>query len=133
MAASDTSEVSLGDDCDGVFGDFVQETNLGLCTNQQSDIEVSDVSSVHPRDPDLSDPERFRESESESDELSDEDWSDTVNDHEIENSQSLLHQLLLYHRTRSLLTTFCSCSRRKCSSELLKKLICKHCRKALTT
>ena len=40
MAASDTSKVSLGDDFDGVFGDFVQERNLGLCTDQQSDIKV---------------------------------------------------------------------------------------------
>jgi len=61
------SEVSSDDDFINIIEELVLETNLGLSVDNQSNIEVSDASSVHRSD--LSHAGHFRVTSSESDEV----------------------------------------------------------------
>ncbi|KAK7504159.1 hypothetical protein BaRGS_00004463 [Batillaria attramentaria] len=84
---------AVGADSDEEFNDIleelIRERELGLGADNQSDVELSEFSSVHTSD--LSDEERFRVTSSESDEMADsKEWSDTVEDHEIEDFTSFV-------------------------------------------
>ena len=62
-----SSEASSDDDFIDIIEELVLETNLGLSVDDQSNIEVSDASSVHTSD--LLDADRFHVTSSESDKV----------------------------------------------------------------